>query len=159
MSIPHNTPTSSATNSHDGQTAADTCRFFRKPPVCPYNRKQALAAGLQTQVTAAFIRQMHDDWDMLLPSYLFLTNKVIETWEIPIHGTGSDEKGRLWDIANVLDNAIGSWVSPLTRISFRVRFGTEGRTPIARLDIAWTTLDTDDPRPAFTVMLPEEVWH
>ena len=156
MTTPTNTPTRSTDNAHEGQTAADTNRFWKstKLPVCSYRRKRALADGLQKEVPTEYLRQLHEDWDMLLADRIFLTRKVIESHQIPNPPIGRDEKGRLWEILNVLEVAIGnSWEN---RIPFPVSFGVEINAPCVWLHAVWSTTDVDDPTPAITVQMPDE---
>lgn len=122
---------------------------------CTYSRKRAIADGLQKQVSPVYIKQLHDEWDMLLTDHIYLTKKVIETCRIPERPEPNEEKGRLWDILNVLEVAIGNaWWNP---IEFPVGFDPQKDVSDLSLIAVWTTVDIDDPTPALTIMMPDEV--
>jgi hypothetical protein len=157
MTTLKNTPTRSTANAHKGQPAADInyVRRSTKLPICPYSRKQVLADGLQKEVLPEHLQAMLTDWDMLLPSRIFLTKNVIESCQIPDGLCGHEEKGRLWDILNVLDVAIGS--SFEDRIPLPVSFGIGKRAPDVWLHAVWSTADIDNPSDAITIKMPGEV--
>jgi hypothetical protein len=194
MNTENNTPTSQATNVHDGQTAADTNKtriirtrselrqFFTerlaqppvktnlgyrqipKPPVCGHSRKHALADALEMQVPPEFMKKTKEDWDIVFDSPLFLTNKAVELCKSISGRSLFTEQGPLWAILWVLDSALDCPIfgcgSPMvTRFPFEVNFGTSATPLRVWLNLAWSTLDIDDPQPAFTVMLPEEDWN
>jgi hypothetical protein len=194
MNTSNNTPTSSASNAHDGQTDADNnktriirttselrqffaerlarpsvktnwgCRQVPKPPVCAHSRKQALADALEMQVPPEFIKKTNEDWDLIFDAPLFLTKKAFELCESVSGRSLYTEQGPLWEILCVLDHAfdcpiLGCGSPMVTRLPIEVKFGTSATAPRVCLNIAWSTLDIDDPQPAFTVMLPEENWN
>lgn len=151
-----NSPTRSTDYAHNGQPPADTNCILKssKLPVCSYDRKQALAGGLQREVPKKYLEFLHEQWDMLLPTRVFLTKQLIEKYQIPSRPSPHNEKGRLWDILNMLEVAIGN--SFENRIPFPVCFGIGKTTPLARLHAVWSTADLDDPTPSVTIMLPQE---
>jgi hypothetical protein len=139
---------------------------FRDPQfalVYAYTRKQALADGVQVDVTTTA-----REAGITFP--VFLTRAVWDKYvEVPADVTAQDEPGRLWDILWMLRFAI-----------LRARPGTE-RVPVAlyvrnepdacpvgcrpgypsgarlvKLVATCGPLDLDDPQPAITVMLPDE---
>lgn len=150
------TPTRSTANIHEGQTAADTRPVWKpsKLPLCAFSRKQALADGLQREVPPRYLQFLHAEWDMLLPNRVFLTKMVMETCKVPMRLTRQDEKGRLWEILNVLEVAIGN--TPGNRIPFPVSFDIRRKAPLVWLHAVWTTADLDDSTPCVTVKLPQE---
>ena len=156
MNSTPNTPTRSTDNAHEGQTPADTQSHWEsyKLPVCPYNRKQALADALQQEVPPAYLEAMLTEWDMLLSSRLFLTKKVVESYHIRVCPTSNDERGRLWRILCVLDSLLSGTTGP--RVPFQVSFELGKRTSAVWLQAVWSTADIDDPSFAITVMMPEE---
>jgi hypothetical protein len=151
-----NTPTRPTDNAHKGQTPADTNPVWKssKLPVCPYSRRQALADGLQVEVPIGYLRMVHTEWDMLLPSRVFLTKKVVESCQIPVCPNDREGKGRLWEILNVLDVAIGNSFGQ--RIPFPVSFGIVGKVPLIWFHAVWSTADMDDPTGSITIMMPDE---
>jgi hypothetical protein len=123
-----------------------------------YTRKQALADGIQVDVTTTA-----REAGITFP--VFLTRAVFDQYvTVPPGITAQDEAGRLWDILWMLRFAI-----------LRARPGTTGgkcgshRVPVAlyvrndnrkarlvKLVATCGPLDLDDPQPAITVMLPDE---
>ena len=128
---------------------------FADPSIpCNYNRAKALADGREKKVSVAYIKQLKDDWDMLLTDHIYLTKQVVETCRIPDLREPDEGRGRLWDILNVLEVAIGnSWWNP---IDFEVSFGGLNARPKVTLRAVWTTVDIDDPTTAITVKLADE---
>jgi hypothetical protein len=134
---------------------------FRDPQfalVYAYTRAQALADGFQVDVSTTA-----REAGIRFP--VFLTRAVFDQYvTVPDGVTAQDEAGRLWDIVWMLRFAI-----------LRARPGTTGgkcgshRVPVAlyvrndnrkarlvKLVATCGPLDIDDPRPAITVMLPDE---
>jgi hypothetical protein len=187
MTTNTNTPTSSASNAHNGHPAADTNKTrilrnesefqaalaeafaepsdhmrwhplrFPDPPVCAYSRKQALADGLEVQLAPEFIKQMNEDWGTLIDCPVFLTKSAIEACETASGRSRYDDMGPARYIIHILDDAseciLFGWGSPMvTRIPIQASFATGS----VNLNLAWSTVDVDDHRSSFTVMLPEE---
>jgi hypothetical protein len=155
MTTENNTPTSSAANAHEGQPAADTnpeTDFFG-PVIYTYTRKQALADGVQMQVPPP----VAEEAGFRFP--IFLTDTVhAKCVKVPDGLTDQDEDGRLWDILTMLHHAIRNNPAGAERIPFSLYVrNDEGETPsLIRLHAACGAMDLDDPRPAITVMFPEE---
>ena len=151
-----NNPTNSTTRStdcfHERRSSADTnlWRFFSGPPVCPYDRKQALREGLQKEVSSKYLEKMHRDWDLMVPNRLFLTKKVIETCGIP---DDYQDSGVLWLILMVLEGALDSSLS--NRVPFEIILDFSGG-PRRVLHAVWSTAAIDDPTPSITVVMPDE---
>jgi hypothetical protein len=163
MNTETSTPTSSAANAHEGQPAADTNQhyLFSGPPVCPYDRKQALADGLQIQLSPKYLRKIREIWGMDIPRRLFFTKKAIESLELTNRLSRRDDDGRLFHLLNLLNDAMGNspwgWGSPpLTRVLFVIILANGKRAPRIPVSLAWSTMGVDDPRPAMTLMLQEE---
>ena len=153
------TPTRLTDNAHEGLNAADRNSVWssHKLPGCLRSRKQALANGLQREVPTEYLQVMHNEWDMLLPSRVFLTRKVVNGFQIcmsPFDEEGKVLIGCLWEILNVLDNAIGS--SFERRIPFQVRLGVGKMAPLVTLHAVWSAADIDDPSHSITIMMPDE---
>ena len=116
-----------------------------------YTRKQAIADGVQVDVTATA-----QEAGIKFP--VFITRGVFETYvAIPEGVTGQDEAGRLWDVI---------W---MTRFAILRSHGHTNRLPVAlyvrndqraakliKLIATCGALDMDDPQPAITIMLPTE---
>jgi hypothetical protein len=68
-----------------------------------------------------------------------------------------DEKGRLWDIVWMLRHAARRTRGSQMLFRFHVRNDNRERTPpLVTLKAVCGALDIDDPRPAITILLPEE---
>jgi hypothetical protein len=153
-----NTQNTTPSPADRAEIAAFLERIFSKPPTCPYSRKQALADGLQMQLSPKYLRKIRELWDMDIPRRLFFTKKAIESLELTDRRSRRDLHGRLFDLLNLLNDAIGNspWgrgSPPLTRVSLVVVLGPRKTVP---LFLAWSTVAFDDPRSALTLMLQEE---
>ena len=120
-----------------------------------YSRAQALADGVQIQVT-----NTAQEAGIRFP--VFLTRTVFDAYvAVPPHVSGQDEAGRLWDIVWMLRFAIlrhrGGASVPASRIpvAFYVR-NDNRRAKLVKLIATCGPLDLDDPQPAITVMMPDE---
>jgi hypothetical protein len=120
-----------------------------------YTRKQAVADGVQVEVT-----KTAKEAGIKFP--LFLTRTVWDAYvTVPPDVTGQDEAGRLWDIV---------WMTRFAILRSRKMAGADcTRTPVAlyvrnnhraaklvKLIASCGPLDIDDPQPAITVMMPDE---
>ena len=121
------------------------------PVIYAYTRSQAVADGVQVEVT-----KTAQEAGIKFP--MFLTRAVFDNYvAVPPDVTGQDEAGRLWDLV---------W---LTRFAVLRSHGHTDRLPVAlyvrndnhraklvKLIAVCSALDIDDPQPALTLMLPEE---
>lgn len=116
-----------------------------------YTRAQALADGVQVDVsktaTEAGIR---------FP--VFLTRTVFNAYvTVPPNVEGQDEDGRLWDIVWMLRFAIQRSRPGCDRLPVALYVCNDNRAPrLVKLIAMCGPLDIDDPRPAITVMMPDE---
>jgi hypothetical protein len=144
---PQQTNTPSTMNSDNSQPST----LNSQPIIYAYTRKQALADGVQVDVT-----KTAQEAGIKFP--MFLTRAVWDAYvAVPEGVTAQDEAGRLWDVV---------W---MTRFGIlRVRPGVD-RVPVAlyvrndnhraklvKLIATCGPLDMDDPQPAITVMMPDE---
>lgn len=121
------------------------------PVIYSYTRAQAVADGVQVEVT-----KTAQEAGIKFP--MFLTRAVFDAYvAVPPNVTGQDEAGRLWDVV---------W---MTRFAIMRSHGHTDRLPVAlyvrnddraaklvKLIATCGPLDIDDPQPAITVMLPDE---
>ena len=121
------------------------------PVIYTYTRKQAIADGVQVDVT-----QTAREAGISIPVYL--TRAVFDAYvAVPAGVECQDEAGRLWDVV---------W---MTRFAILRAHGHTDRCPVAlyvrndnhraklvKLIATCGPLDIDDPSPAITVMLPDE---
>jgi hypothetical protein len=121
------------------------------PVVFAYTRKQALADGMQVDVT-----KTAQEAGIRLP--VFLTRAVFDAYvTVPPNVTAQDEAGRLWDVI---------W---MTRFAIQRSHGHTDRLPVAlyvrndnraaklvKLVAQCGPLDIDDPAPCITIMMPDE---
>jgi hypothetical protein len=131
-------------------TAADRQNFFGGV-IYAYTRKQAVADGVQVEVT-----KTAQEAGIRIP--VFLTRAVYDAYvTVPPNVTGQDEAGRLWDVV---------W---MTRFAISRARGHSDRCPVAlyvrnddraakliKLVAQCGPLDMDDASPAITVMMPDE---
>jgi len=116
-----------------------------------YTRKQAIADGLQIDVTATA-----KEAGIKFPMYL--TRAVFDAFvAVPDGVTGQDEAGRLWDFAWMTRYAILRAQPDADRIpvSLYVRNNNHAAR-LVKLIATCGPLDIDDPQPAITVMMPAE---
>jgi len=147
-----NNPTNSTTRSTDcvpEEQPGDTNLSYLSygTPVCPYDRKQALADGLQREVSSEYMKHERRIWDFLVPKRLFLTKKVIEACGIPDH---YEERGGLWQILSALEAIFDGADS--NRVPFDINAGGTRRWVHA----VWCAVDIDDPTPSITIVMPDE---
>jgi len=116
-----------------------------------YTRKQAVADGFQVDVTATA-----QEAGILFP--VFLTRAVFDAYvAVPQDVTGQDEAGRLWDILHMLRFAIYRAQPDQSRLHFALYIRNDNRRPkLVKLIATCGALDIDNPRPAITVMMPDE---
>ena len=116
-----------------------------------YTRKQAVADGVQVDVT-----KTAQEAGIKFP--MFLTRAVWDAYvTVPPDVTGQDEAGRLWDIVWMTRFAILRAKPGHDRIPVALYFSRDGRkSRLIKLVAQCGPLDSDDPQPAITVMLPDE---
>jgi hypothetical protein len=128
------------------------------PVIYSYTRKQAVADGVQVDVT-----KTAREADIKFP--VFLTRAVFDAYVAAPHGVpGQDETGRQWDEAGRLWDVV--W---MLRLAIRRSRGHTDRLPVVlyvrndnhaprlvKLVATCGAMDIDDPQPAITVMLPDE---
>jgi hypothetical protein len=120
--------------------------------VYTYTRSQAIADGLQIEVTKTAAEA-----GICFP--VFITRGVYDQYvAVPTGVTGQDEAGRLWDIVWMLRFAIIRAKSGVSRlpVALYVRNSDSHPARLVKLIATAGAVDIDDPRPAITVMLPEE---
>ena len=122
------------------------------PVIYSYTRSQAVADGVQVEVTKTAAEA-----GIKFP--VFLTRGVFDSFvTVPPGVSCQDEAGRLWDIVWMLRIAILR-VRPGVRripVALYVRNSDTKRPQLIKLIAACGPLDIDDPQPAITVMLPDE---
>ena len=122
------------------------------PVIYSYTRAQAVADGVQVEVT-----KTANEAGIKFP--VFLTRTVFDTYvEVPPDVAGQDEAGRLWDIVWMLRFAILRSRPGAERIpvALYVRQSDTKRPQLIKLIATCGPLDIDDPQPAITVMMPDE---
>jgi len=139
------------TNTNSPQYPAVQGEIF-DPVIITYTRKQALADGVQVDVST-----LAREARFGIP--VFLTAAVHESFvKVPAGVSYQSETGRLWDILWMLRWAIGKKRSDARRIPFQLyvrNSDTEGAKLIT-LAAEVGALDFDDPQPALTISLPDE---
>ena len=122
------------------------------PVVYSYTRAQAVADGVQVEVT-----KTAQEAGIRFP--LFLTRAVFDAYvAVPEGVTAQDEAGRLWDVVwmtrfGILRAKPGADRIP---VALYVRNADNRPSRLVKLIAQCGPLDIDDPSPAITVMLPDE---
>ena len=124
------------------------------PVIYSYTRAQAVADGVQVEVT-----KTAQEAGISFP--VFLTRTVYDTYvALPPDGqcgTHQDEAGRLWDIVWMLRFAILRSRSHTDRVPVALYVRNDNqRAKLVKLIAQCGPLDMDDPSPAITVMMPDE---
>jgi len=116
-----------------------------------YTRSQAVAAGVQVEVT-----KTAQEAGIRFP--VFLTRAVYDAYvTVPPDVSCQDEAGRLWDILTMTRFAILRSRPGCDRLPVALYVRNDNRRPrLVRLTAVCGPLDTDDPQPAITVMMPDE---
>ena len=129
------------------KTAAD----IFGPVLYTYSRSQAVADGLQVEVS-----KVAEEAGIRFP--VFLTRAVYDSFVRVTPGvTGQDEAGRLWDVVWMLRFAIRKAQPGQARLPFALYVRNDNKAPrLIKLVAMCGPLDIDDPRPAITIMLPDE---
>ena len=116
-----------------------------------YTRKQAVADGVQVEVTSTA-----KEAGIKFP--VFLTRTVFDACvAVPEGVTGQDEAGRLWDIVWMLRFAILRSHGHTDRLPVALYVRNDNhRAKLVKLIATCGAMDIDDPQPAITVMMPDE---
>jgi hypothetical protein len=132
------------------QQIADGITAFG-PVIYSYTRAQAVADGVQVEVT-----KTAQEAGIRFP--VFLTRTVYDAFvTVPEGVTGQDEAGRLWDIVWMLRFAILRSRSGQDRVPVALYVRNDNhRAKLVKLIAQCGPPDMDDPQPAITVMLPDE---
>jgi hypothetical protein len=136
------------------QNTTDTMKTNESPfgeVIYTYTRKQAIADGVQVDVT-----KTAQEAGIKFP--VFLTRGVFETYvAVPEGVTGQDEAGRLWDVVWMLRFGIIRARPGVQRIPVAFYVRNDNRAPrLVKLIATCGPLDMDDPQPAITITMPDE---
>ena len=121
------------------------------PVIYAYTRKQAVADGVQVEVT-----KTAKEAGISFP--VFLTRTVYDAYvTVPPNVSGQDEAGRLWDVVWMVRFAILRSRNHTDRVPVALYVRNDNtRAKLVKLIAQCGPLDMDDPQPAITVMLPED---
>jgi len=121
------------------------------PIIYAYTRAQALADGVQVDVTTTA-----QESGIRFP--VFITRTAFDAYvTVPPDVTGQDEAGRLWDVVWMLRHAIRKATPGQTRLPFALYVRNDNRAPrLIKLIAECGPLDIDKPEPAITIMMPGE---
>ena len=133
-------------NNDNGQSGSDF-----GPVIYSYTRAQAVADGVQVEVT-----KTAQEAGITFP--VFLTRGVFDQYvTVPEGVSGQDEAGRLWDVVWMLRFAILRSRPGVARIPVALYVRNDDRAArLVKLIATCGPLDLDEPQPAITVMLPDE---
>ena len=137
-------------NNNDNAAAGQSGPDFG-PVIYSYTRSQAIADGLQVEVS-----KVAAEAGIRFP--VFLTRAVYDSFvTVPPGVTAQDEAGRLWDIVWMLRFAIRKAQPNRTRLPVALYVRNDNRRArLIKLIATCGPLDIDDPQPAITVMMPDE---
>ena len=129
----------------------DSINSYLGPIVYAYTRAQAVADGVQVEVSKVAVEA-----GIRFP--VFLTRTVYNHFvTVPEGVTGQDEAGRLWDIVWMLRFAIIRSRPGCDRLPVALYVRNDNhRAKLVKLIATCGALDSDDPQPAITVMMPDE---
>ena len=121
------------------------------PVIYAYTRKQALADGVQVDVTTTA-----QEAGIKFP--MFLTRAV---WDncvtVPPDVSAQDEAGRLWDVVWMTRFAILRTRPGMSRVPVALYVRNDNtRSKLVKLVAECGPLDIDDPAPSITVLMPDE---
>ena len=116
-----------------------------------YTRKQAVADGVQVEVT-----KTAQEAGIKFP--MFLTRAVWDTYvTVPEGVTAQDEAGRLWDLVWMTRFAILRAKPGVDRIPVALYVRNDNhRARLVKLIATCGPLDIDEPAPSITVMMMDE---
>ena len=134
------------TQNNNGQSGTDF-----GPVIYSYTRAQAVADGVQVEVT-----KTAQEAGIKFP--MFLTRAVFEAYvAVPPDVTGQDEAGRLWDVVWMTRFGIIRARPGCDRIPVAFYVRNDNRAArLVKLIATCGALDIDDPQPAITLMMPDE---
>ena len=121
------------------------------PVVYSYTRAQAVADGVQVEVT-----KTAQEAGIKYP--MFLTRAVFDAYvAVPPDVAGQDEAGRLWDVVWMTRFGILRARPGVDRIPVALYVRNDNhRAKLVKLIAQCGPLDIDDPAPAITLMTPDE---
>ena len=121
------------------------------PVIYSYTRAQAIADGVQVEVT-----KTAQEAGIKYP--LYLTRAVFDKYvAVPPDVTGQDEAGRLWDVVWMTRFAILRARPGCDRIPVAFYVRNDNRAArLVKLIATCGALDIDDPQPTITLMMPDE---
>ena len=121
------------------------------PVIYSYTRAQAVADGFQVEVS-----QTAREAGITFP--VFITRSVFDSFvAVPPGVMGQDEAGRLWDVLWMLRFAIHKARPGADRLPFALYVRNDNHRPrLVKLVATCGPLNIDDPKPAITVMMPDE---
>jgi len=121
------------------------------PVIYAYTRSQAVADGVQVEVT-----KTAQEAGIKFP--MFLTRAVFDNYvAVPAGVTGQDEAGRLWDLVWMARFAILRSHGHTDRLPVALYVRNENhRAKLVKLIATCSALDIDDPQPALTLMMADE---
>ncbi len=121
------------------------------PVIFSYTRKQALADGVQIDVT-----KTAQEAGIRIP--VFITRAAFEKFvAVPPGVEGQDEAGRLWDVVWMLRFAIHRAKPGVSRLPVAFYCRNDDREArLYKLIAECGPLDIDDPQPSITLMMPDE---
>ena len=128
----------------------DLAEIFGQP-IFTYTRAQAVADGLQVEVT-----KTAQEAGIRFP--MFITRAVFDNYvAVPEGVTGQDEAGRLWDVVWMTRFAIIRSRPGCDRLPVALYVRNDNRRPkLVKLIATCGALDIDNPRATITVMQPDE---
>jgi hypothetical protein len=121
------------------------------PVIYAYSRSQAVADGVQVDVT-----KTAQEAGIKFP--MFLTRAVFNNYvAVPPDVTGQDEAGRLWDLVWMARFAILRSHGHTDRLPVALYVRNDNhRAKLVKLIAVCSALDMDDPQPALTLMMTDE---
>jgi len=131
-------------------TQAD-CENFFGSVIYAYSRSQAVADGVQVDVT-----KTAQEAGIKFP--MFLTRAVFDNYvAVPEGVSGQDEAGRLWDLVWMARFAILRSHGHTDRLPVALYVRNDNhRAKLVKLIATCSALDIDDPQPALTLMMTDE---
>lgn len=143
--------TSSGSPDHTPKPSHEEIEKLFGPVVHAYTRKQALADGVQFDVTPTA-----KEAGFRFPVFITVGAKEACV-SVPEGVEGQDEQGRLWDLLWMARCAAVKHAGRMDRVEFKLLVrSSNGPAEQVQLVAVCSALDIDDPRPAVTIMLPHE---